>query len=60
MDDISEQKLASADLFRVFGGSFFAHTFPYILKKHIIKETVSKAKRWGPFYIPKGECLGIR
>ena len=55
MDVITEQKLAMTDSFRIFGGIFFAHPSPEILTKHNIKETASKGKIWGLFYIPKGE-----
>ena len=55
MGDISEQKLAATDSFRIFGGSFFAHSSPGILTKNNIKETSSKGNIWGPFYILKGE-----
>ena len=60
MGDISEWKLAMRNLFRIFGGSFFAHTLPGIQTKHNIKEAVSKGNIWGPFYIPKGKGLGGR
>ena len=35
-------KTATRELFRIFGGSFFAHTLPETLTKHNIKETSSK------------------
>ena len=55
MGDITDQKLATTNLFCVFGGSIFAHPSPDILTKHNIKETASKGNIWGPCYIPKGE-----
>ena len=58
MGKIDEQKLATTESFRFFGGSFFAHPSSEILTKHNIKETASKGKIWGPFYIPKGEGSG--
>ena len=57
MSDISKQKLAATDSFRILGGSVFAHSLPEILTKHNIKETSSKGNIWGPFNIPKGEGL---
>ena len=60
MGKIDEQKLVTADSFRVFGGIFYAHPSPNILNKHNIKETASKGNIWGPFYIPKGEGSGGR
>ena len=55
MGDVSEQKLATIDSFRVFGGSFFAHPSLEIPTNHNIKENSSKGKIWGPFCIHKGE-----
>ena len=52
---ILEQKLATIHSFNVFGGSFFAHPSPEILTKHNMKETSSKGKIWGSFYITKCE-----
>ena len=43
MGEITEQKLATAKPFPIFGGIFFAHPSPVILTKHNIKETSS----WG-------------
>ena len=57
MGNISEQKLAMAEYFRVFHGIFSAHLSPEILNKQNIKETVCKSNIWGPFYIPKREGL---
>ena len=54
MGEISEQKLATMNLIRVFGGIFFAHPSPEILIKHNIKETANKGNIWVPFYTPKG------
>ena len=42
MGEISKQKLATIDSFRVFGGNFFAHPSPEIMTEHNIKETSSK------------------
>ena len=58
MGNIAEQKLETAEYFRVFGGSFHAHPSPEILTKYNIKETTCEDNIWGPFYIPKGEGLG--
>ena len=58
MGKISEQKLAMTNSFRIFGGSFSAHSSTDIWTKHNIKETVSKGNIWGPFYIPKAGGLG--
>ena len=57
MGEISEQKLAMTDSFRIFGGIVVAHFLPAILTKHNTKETASKENIWGPFYIPKGEVM---
>ena len=57
MSDISKQKLAATDSFRIFGGSVFTSSLPEILTNHNNKETSSKGKIWGPFNIPKGESL---
>ena len=58
MGEIAEQKLTTTNSFHVFGGSFSAHPSPDILTKLNIKETESKGKIWGPFYIPKGDGSG--
>ena len=57
MGEIAEWKLETTELFRVLGVSFFAHPLPDIPTKHNMKETASKGKIWGPFYIPKGKGL---
>ena len=43
-----------------FWWQFFDHPSLDILIKHNIKETASKGKMLGPFYIPKGKGLGDR
>ena len=58
MSDISKQKLAATDSFRIFGGSVFTSSLPEILTKQNSKETTSKGNIWGPFNIPKGEGSG--
>ena len=58
MGNIADWKMATTNLFRIFGGSFFAHTSPDILTKHNNKDTSSKVNILVPFYIPKGEGLG--
>ena len=57
MGNINNSKLATTNLFCIFGGSFFAHPSPDILAKHNIKETASKVNIWGPLYIPKVKGL---
>ena len=58
MGDIAKQKLATAEWFCIFGGSFFAHPLPEIPTKHNIKETASMGNIWGPFYMYKGDGSG--
>ena len=41
------------NLFRFFGGSFFANPSPGILAKNNTKEKTNKCNIWGPLYIPK-------
>ena len=60
MDKIFDWKLATTNIFCIFGGCFFAHPSLEILTKHNTKETDSKANIWGKFYIPKGKGLGGR
>ena len=47
MGEIAEQKLATTNSFRIFGGNLSAHTSPDILAKHNIKETAGKGNIWG-------------
>ena len=58
MGKISDQKLATMNSFRVFGGKFSAYSLPDILAKHNIKETDSKGNIWGLFYIPEFKGSG--
>ena len=52
------RRLATTNLFRVFGDIFFAHPSPDILTKHNIRETDTERNIWGPFYISYGEGEG--
>ena len=58
MGKISGQKMATTNSLRNFCGSFSARSLPDITNKHNIKETASKGKIWGPFYLSKGDILG--
>ena len=60
MGKIYEWKLATTNLFRIFGGRFFPQPLPDILTKHNTKETSSIGNIWGQLCIPKVKGLDGR